>query len=378
MSLYRFQDPDALARRDPAPGPHVQPVEADVERLRSVVGYPLVSILLGTTPGDRMASEDAIRLSAMLGDVERRLRAESTVHDAVRLADRCRSAAIELLDEPCGWGLALFVGADLVEVFRLPHTPTERVVIDPTFATRELEFAVRRSPGCRVVVIGPDVTRLFVVERGACEEQLTACFPVTGPVPHIGLRDHVSDVVSGILLDRASWGLPLILVGPRLVADAISTASGFETLAQVERRGGEMDTDSVLALAQSVTASVSARGSGHALDRLDRAVINGTAATGLEAVWTAAVQGTVQLAVIDRDFSQGAVVDPANGAAELVDDPTAPGAIDDLVDELIEFTMLAGGDVVFVDRGELGDDRVAAVCCASRQPVDLDRLKAVV
>ena len=380
MSLLRFQDPDVSTGRRVCVESPAEPVVSDVERLRAVVGYPLVSIFLATSDGEHLTTGDMMRLSSMLSDVERRLRLELGVHDVVQLADRCRSAVIDLLDEPQGCGLALFVGAGHAEAFRLPHLPVERVVIDPTFATREIEFALQRSPRCRIVVIGTDETRMYVAERGTCIERPTAWFPVRravreGAPRDTALRDHVGDVVSGIRLDVPAAGLPLIVVGPRMVANEVSNAPGVEAIAVVDHPGMDLSADAVLDLARSVMCSVAARSCESAFDRIDQAVAEGSAAIGLADVWEAAVQGEIALVVVDREFSQGAVVDPEDGSARWVDDPSVPGVIDDIVDELVELTMLAGGEVVFVDGGELGDDRVVGVRRGPGQPADVERFR---
>ena len=66
---------------------------------------------------------------------------------------------------------------------------------------------------------------------------------------------------------------------------------------------------------------------------------------------------------------------PGVEAIAVVDDPSVPGVIDDIVDELVELTMLAGGEVVFVDGGELGDDRVVGVRRGPGQPADVERFR---
>ena len=370
MSLLRFQDPDDQVDPELRVAAPVEPDPSDVERLRAVVGFPLVSLIVATTPGAALGCDDIVRLAAMLAEVEHRLRREVDVHAAVELADRCRATVIDLLDEPTGHGLAVFVGAQCAEAFRLPHRPVDRVVIDPTFATRELELAVRLSPRCRVVVLGTDAARMYLVDRGSCVERSTASFPVAVPPRRSRIGTHLERVASGLAGDQGTADLPLVLVGPRLMTLTLAKLVGVEPLAMIDRRMPDLGSDAILAIARSAMASAAGSECDRAFDRLDDAAHDGVSAIGLDAVWDAALDGTIELVVVDREFSRAAIVDPTSGTARWVDDPSATGVIDDVVDELIELTRLAGGDVVFVNRGELGPDQIAAVRRTATHPFD--------
>ena len=80
MSLLRFQDPDDQVDPELRVAAPVEPDPSDVERLRAVVGFPLVSLIVATTPGAALGCDDIVRLAAMLAEVEHRLRREVDVH----------------------------------------------------------------------------------------------------------------------------------------------------------------------------------------------------------------------------------------------------------------------------------------------------------
>jgi hypothetical protein len=58
-------------------------------------------------------------------------------------------------------GLALFVNRDIGRQFILPFTLPERVVVDETFWTRSLVFALNRTPRYWVLALSEQPTRLF-------------------------------------------------------------------------------------------------------------------------------------------------------------------------------------------------------------------------
>lgn len=86
------------------------------------------------------------------------------------------------------------------------------------------------------------------------------------------------------------------------------------------------------------------------------------AVSGLQQVWTAARQGRVDSLLVEEGFHPPARLDPEEGGLEGAVDATAPGVIDDAVDELIEEALAKGGRVALVDDGALSDHaRVAAI-----------------
>ena len=63
-----------------------------------------------------------------------------------------------------------------------------------------------------------------------------------------------------------------------------------------------------------------------------------------------------------EDFHYPARLDASGLLLSSVGDPTAPDAIDDAVDELIEIVLARGGQVVFVDNGALeAHQRIAII-----------------
>jgi len=86
-----------------------------VTSLQAVEAYPAVSLLMSTTPAPKMLAADVARLA----------------------------------------GVGVFVSAAFCTVVRLPVPVSDRVVIDPTFATRDLVLALHRTPRHVVLALSP-------------------------------------------------------------------------------------------------------------------------------------------------------------------------------------------------------------------------------
>jgi hypothetical protein len=86
---------------------------------------------------------------------------------------------------------------------------------------------------------------------------------------------------------------------------------------------------------------------------LVEAIGPGRALVGIKPAWVAARAGRARTLVVEDDF-----VYPArevDGGLEPIGHPADPGQLDDAVDELIDMVIAAGGDVVGVEPGTLGE-----------------------
>ncbi len=111
-----------------------------LERLAHVAEGPCATIYLPTQARGRAAEQDAIRLKNALRSVEAQL-----ADHWMRAADaRSRLAAAAALPNDEAWwqqrgqGLAIFIGEDVFEVYRLPISLPELATVDRRFRIRPL------------------------------------------------------------------------------------------------------------------------------------------------------------------------------------------------------------------------------------------------
>lgn len=79
-------------------------------------------------------------------------------------------------------------------------------------------------------------------------------------------------------------------------------------------------------------------------------------------MWTAAQRGRIDSLLVEESFHYPAMVDPDRSGLTAAEDASAPGVVDDAIDELIEEALGKGGRVAIVDDGALVDHaRVAAI-----------------
>jgi hypothetical protein len=343
------------------PAPTRRPLDiATVLAVQSVRGYPCVSLLLGTTAGERLADGDRGRLEALVASAVQRVRAENPERGAETL-QRLDDAVTSLVEHPVRDGLALFVNADTTEVVDLPVPVTDRCVIDPTFATRDLVRALHRTPR-HVLLLAADEARLFDGALG----QLT---PVGTPFPlragdgggrRPGSEAFFRDV------DRSLGTYLRLHPAPLVVAAAEPTLSQFTAISRNLARfagvvpGHHLTTPlaELSRRARPLLEDYLNSREDEALRLLDTRVGQRRAVAGIDACWRAARWERPEMLAVEEGFFYPARLDPETDGLEAADDPTEPGVVDDVVDELIEIVLTRGGWVALVRDGAV-DERVA-------------------
>ena len=98
------------------------------------------------------------------------------------------------------------------------------------------------------------------------------------------------------------------------------------------------------------------------LSELDQAVGEQKVASTVGEVWRMANEGRGKLLLVEEDFHFPGQLDETGLHLSPADDPTAPGAIADAVDDIIETVLSKQGRVVFTENGQLATyQRIALV-----------------
>ena len=130
----------AATRRATAPSPEA------VLLLQSVRSYPSVSLLATTTPGRRMSATDARTVGRLADEAAQRLRDDPSP-DSAEVIRALDETVARVVSQPTGRAIGVFVNSAMREVVRLAIPVTDRVVVDPTFATRDLLRGCTGPPG---------------------------------------------------------------------------------------------------------------------------------------------------------------------------------------------------------------------------------------
>lgn len=359
---------------------------SEIAALQAVRGFPAVTILLPTIQRWPDNRQNPIRVTNLVHEAAERLRSSSSARIWTPLIERLESLAASIDYEHLDAGLALFVNQDIARIVLLPFPVPERVVVDETFATRELVAAEQRSPRYRVLVLSEQPTRLYTGLRDTLAEVHDHGFPMTyeGPGPEVdssrplpgGRGTHTDayrdeyrrqffravDAALGEVL--AEDPLPLIVTGvDRYLAffREVSTHTR-QIVATVTGSYDQTLPHELAALVWPAMQTYVTQQQETALAALAAAVDGQRYASGIEEVWRLAHEGRGATLLVEDGFTYTAREDATGLAIRPARNPLLPGVIDDAVDETIETVIAKGGDVIFVPDGALAvHQRVALI-----------------
>ncbi len=330
---------------------------ADLQRCSS---YPSVTVLLSTDRGPSLAPHDAARLDRLVDQAVRRLTAEVRDRDVLPLADRLRLLALEQAAVPAADGLALCVSDERAVAVRLGTPVRERVVVDSTFATRDLVADLARTAAFRIVTVSEQCSRMFLGDRNSLVEVHDETWPLRRP-------DESSDTLwARAVFDAAAAAttdlpLPTVVAGVERTLLRVGVEGAVPCVGVLHGNHDRASANDLHPLAWHMVERHLERDRARALERLDRARSGRRFAGGIDEVWSLALDGRVDLLLVEESYELSACRGPGETLLPAADRGGAD-VIDDIVDETIEAVLLRGGRTVVVPDRELDDHgRIAAV-----------------
>lgn len=345
----------------------------EIHLLQQISGYPALTITLPTHRTSPDNRQDPIRVKNLIDQAANRLLTEFSKRDIAPLLDRLEKLAREIDYRYTLDGLALFVNRDFARAVYLPFTLKERVHVGDTFLTRDLVFAMNRTPRYWVLVLSEKPTRLYEATRDDLIEIQDGGFPITheGPggeqslpggfgIKKSAYRDEyhrkffrqIDAALKPFLTDDP---LPLAVVGvDRFLAFFKEVTDYKDSL--ITTLQGSHDKTSPHELGKLIWPLVKdalAEQRQQVLSELDKAVGERKTASTIGEVWRMAKQGRGHLLLVEEDFHFPGKVDGTGRHLTPADDVNSPDVLDDAVDEIIETVLSKQGRVIFFENGQL-------------------------
>lgn len=347
--------------------------QLDVRILQTIRANPALSILLPTHRTSPENRQDPIRLKNLVNEASERLKAEYPMQELRPLFAQLDNV-LESIDLNYALdGLAIFVNRDFGRKFDLPFSVKPRVVVDETFATRDLVYAMNRSPRYWVLALSEQDTRLLEGTRDSLIEVKEHGFPMrhSGPGGDAPLPNAPEINVSALRDERhrqffrqvdQAFGavakqddLPLVLVGVDRYLAFFREVSQHGSKILTTLAGNHDKTtphDLGKLLWEPVQAALKEERRAK-MDALEAAVGARKFVSGVGEVWRYAHDGRGEQLLVEEHFYFPATVDESGRHIQPAEDASAPGVIDDAVDEIIEAVLKQGGKVSFVEDGTL-------------------------
>jgi hypothetical protein len=342
--------------------------------------YPSVSILAPTHRTAPANKQDPIKVKNLVKKALNRLQDEFPKREVAPVVKNLKQLVSEIDWQHTLTGLALFASRDQARSVTLPFRVKPRTMIDETFATRDLVYAMNRAAPYRVLVLG-HTTQLYDAWTTVLEEHRAKPFPLVHKGPGgaaklpggVGInrsaardeaqRQFFRSADDALAKLQQADRLPLIVVGVernlafyREVTQLKEDIVGL--LAGNHEKTSPSDLGKLVWPVYEFGATVRRT---EALVQLDDAVSSGRYASGIDQVWRAVAAKKCRILLVEKEFKHPVDLD-ADGVRLQPHTGQGAASLDDVVDEAIERVMAAGGEVYFYPPGDLEvHQKVAAI-----------------
>ncbi len=345
--------------------------------LMQVKEYPCVSIIFPTHRTAPDNQKNAIRLKKMVREASDRLEQELGKKEAKDWIEKIQNLASKVDISRTLDGLALFVSKEVTQMVDIPFRVRERLIIDKTFATRDLIMGVNRATHYYILDLSLFRARLLSCFREQAIEITDNGFPLQSEFTELELnptdfsrekekqiKEFFNKVDKLFLSNYNGEPTRLVLAGVqknlalyREVADAKDII--FE---QLEGNHEAMSAHDLGKKAWEVVREKTRKERHSALNELQRALSAKKLASGISDVWRLANEGRIGTLVAEQEFHIPAGLEENNTLVLDTSNLPENKIMPDAVDEVAEIVMEKGGKVVFVDDGTLGNHhKIAAI-----------------
>lgn len=340
-----------------------------LEKLKSETSDCCVTIVLKTHRTKPEDGQDPIRLKNLIREAEVRLLNLYDKRITTLLIDKLNGLAASINHTYNLEGLALFVNENVAEYVRLPIVVENRVVVDKTFATRDLIRALHRAASYFVLVLSRDNARLIEAFNDQVKQELDQPFPIENL--HLHPVDRTDAALgnrqTNLMLEffnRVDKQLNKVVRENPLPVLICTEGSNFHQYLKVADRqeiivghlnGSKQNEKAhhIIEEAWPVIRQINEKHNQERLQELAGALGAGKLVTDYNDIWTAVQDGKGKTLFIQQGYFQPARLE--NGILELVpaEQVGEINVVDDIIDEMIEMNLKNGGDAVFLSKIEL-------------------------
>lgn len=339
-----------------------------LQKVRNIYQEGCVTITLKTHRMRPDNEKDPINLRNLIKEAEKRLYNDYEKRFVWPIIENLNKLAEKIDHSHNLDSLIIFASRDFAEHTTLPVTVGDRVVIDNTFATRDLVRAMHQESAYYVLVLSRQKARLIEAFNDTVTEEKAGPFPVGNKLYATDKEklstskgqdslieeffNRVDKIFSETVKDNP---LPLFL--------ATETRNFHHYLKVADKRDmiiGHLNQNRDAEKARSIVSDVwnemsllIKKRNKERLNELFKAVSNNKFLTDYTEMWKAIKQGRGKTLFVKKGFFKPALL--VNDEVTLVDHhlKDQKGIIDDIIDEMIELNLQSGGDTVFIEGDEI-------------------------
>lgn len=344
-------------------------MNAQLKTLKDIHTEGCVTLVLNThrTKPDNL--KDGITLKNLVTEAEQRLLGQFDKRFAESIMNKLNEVIEEIDHNYNLESLVLFANSEMADYVRLPIAVENRVIIDNTFATRDLVRAMHQDVSYYVLVLSRQGARLIEAHTDKVVRELRELFPIKNRLWTTSKKKQSMAAGSDVLIEEffnrvdkamnamtSENPLPVYLATESRNFDHyMAVADNKDRIAgHINQNRGDEKAHHIVSAIWPQIQEETQKSQQARITELKQAVSQNKCVSDLNEIWNALHDGKGQTLFVKKDYFQQATVDeegnvyPVNG--EL---PKNKVIIDDLVDEMVEVNLANGGDNVFIAGDEL-------------------------
>lgn len=343
-----------------------------LRELKDIIAECCITITLNTHRIKPENQKDSLLLKNLIKEAEERLFTGESKRKAQKLMQRLLNLESQIDHNYNLESLVLFVNEEIAEYTRLPIAVEDRVVIDNTFATRDLIRAMHLDSGYYILILSQQRVRLVEAFNDKLVKEIGSPFPIDNTrfystdKAELSNAKRQTNLIAGFFnqidkevnIIRKANPLPVLICSEEgnyyeYLKIADQKQSIFDTYLNKNRV--EEEAHHIISEAWKIVKQYTEEKNNARKAELEKAVSQNRFLSDTNEIWQAIKQGRIQTLFIELGKFQPAIWE--NDHIEYVSDDirNRKEVVDDIYDELIETNMSYGGDVVFLPNGELSE-----------------------
>lgn len=341
-----------------------------LKKLKDIISKNCVTIILNTHRTRPDNEQDPKKLKNLVKGAKERLLSNNNKSDVTSIIQRLEELESEIDYRHNLESLILFVNDDIKEYISLPISVKDRVIIDNTFATRDLVRALHRENNYFILVLSQQKVRLIEAFNDRVVEEAGNPFPIDNTQFYSTNKEELSNaskqtnliaeffnrVDKEVNKVRRENPLPVLICTEESnyhqylkIADQKNTI--FD--AYLNRNRLDDTAQSIVSDAWNIIKAEMAEKNKAQKEELKKAVGKGKFLSDLNDIYRAILEGRVQTLFIEEGLYKSAILNGHEIQLVSSTDVNNKEVVDDIYDEMIEENMNYGGSVVFLPNGEL-------------------------
>jgi len=339
-----------------------------LKKIKNIQAEACVTIILNTHRTRPDNEKDPLLLKNLVKEAEQRLYDTYEKRFVWPIMDNLNKLVEKIDHQQNLESLILFVNQEVAEYTRLPVKVVDRVIIDNTFATRDLVRAMHQESSYYVLVLSRQNARLIEAFNDKMVKELGGDFPIKNNLYSTDRQDLSSNKGTDNLIEEFFNRVDKIVQAaikdnplPILLATETRNVHHYTKVADkkhiiighINKNRDDEKAHHIIPEAWEVVKTITKERIAARISELHNAVGAGKVVSDLSEIWNAIQHGRGQTLFIKKGYFQPAYLKDNQVVPVDKFEKDHKDVIDDIVDELIEFNLAFGGDNVFIEGDEL-------------------------